>query len=334
MSRNGQTTSPTDRAARAALPAALAAVVAAIALTVGVAPAAASDTCPNNETVLPDTGGNPPYQCAEMHNSDTIKLSSWETDSWTSSPGVGYYNKAKCSYKSDSEVTITTADAGSGLGSYTATATNWDVDKHHHYAAGVLWATGNVDNEGYDDGCYKTDDYKDNTGAIENSILDLSIAVVERRPVDGDRRQGGHPDGHDLAVGCDRRRPAAGQRQPRRSGDDLERQGDDLVDADRDRHAVAAGRLQLRFGLGNGRRQARLLPLALEDLRLQRGAVIHLQRHRELRIVPGDAGDWDRPRRVAARAGGRDRGARRGGVFAGWDSSLAARPASCPLTLP
>ncbi len=166
-----------------ALPATIATIagIGAIAVLLLAAAPAAADTCPNNETVLPATGSDPPYQCAEMHNSDTIKLSAWETDSWTSSPGVGYYNKTTCSYKSDSDVTITTADAGSGLGSYTATATNWDVDKSHHYAAGVLWATGNVDSDGYTKGCYN-EDYKDNTGAIENSILELTSLSLSGVP--------------------------------------------------------------------------------------------------------------------------------------------------------
>ncbi len=155
------------------------ALVSVFALALGPAPAAA-DTCPDKETMLPAKGDDPdpPYQCAQMNSSENKKLSAWETKTWSSSPGAGYYNKTTCKYKDNSNVDITGYDAGYGAGSYSVSATNWDTDKSHYFAAGVLWATGNVEDDGYSSGC--ADDNED--GDIENSILDLTSLSLSNVP--------------------------------------------------------------------------------------------------------------------------------------------------------
>ena len=155
----------------------VAVAVAAVALAVGAAPAAAAQKCPSNPTVLPDSNSNPPYQCAEMHSSSKTKLKPWATKSWTSSPGLGYSEKTTCSWKDNKNVTIVPAY---GVGSYTSTGTNWAVSNSHHFAAGILWATGtgHVDGEGYSSGCADGDE----DGHIKNSILNRDSLALNGVP--------------------------------------------------------------------------------------------------------------------------------------------------------
>jgi hypothetical protein len=153
----------------------VAVAVAAVALAVGATPAATAAQCPSNPTVLPDSNHDPPYQCAEMHSSSKTKLKPWATKSWTSSPGLGYSEKTTCSWKDNKNVTIAPAY---GVGSYTSTGTNWAVSNSHHFAAGILWATGHVDGEGYSSGCADGDE----DGHIKNSILNRDSLALHGVP--------------------------------------------------------------------------------------------------------------------------------------------------------
>ena len=153
----------------------VAVAVAAVALAVGATPAAAAQKCPSNPTVLPDSNNDPAYQCAEMHSSSKTKLKPWVTKSWTSNPGYPYSKKTTCSWKDNKNVTITPAD---GVGSYTSTGTNWAVSNSHHFAAGILWATGHVNGEGYSSGCADGDE----DGHIKNSILNRDSLALNGVP--------------------------------------------------------------------------------------------------------------------------------------------------------
>ena len=135
-------------------------LIAAGAALPGTASAAG---CPSQQSVLPYSKNNPPYQCAQMRNSGLKSIGAWATHSWTNSTPLGYEVKSHCYYRSDKDVTVIEAWVPA---SYTATATNWDTGTRH-WAAGVLWTTGSVDDGGYSNGC-------DNQGTISNSIQKIT----------------------------------------------------------------------------------------------------------------------------------------------------------------
>jgi len=129
--------------------------------------AASAAGCPSQQSVLPYSKNSPPYQCAQMRNSGLKSIGAWATHSWTNSTPLGYEVKSHCYYHSDKDVTVIEAWVPA---SYTATATNWDTGTRH-WAAGVLWTTGSVDDGGYSNGC-------DNQGTISNSIQKITSLSV------------------------------------------------------------------------------------------------------------------------------------------------------------
>ena len=137
------------------------AAIAGVTLAAGIAVpgSAAAAGCPSEQSVLPYSKNDPPYQCAQERHSGKKSIGAWDTKSWNNTTALGYNAKSHCYYRSDKDVTVTEAWASA---TYTATATNWDTGTRH-WAAGVLWTTGNVDSGGYSNGC-------DSHGGISNSV--------------------------------------------------------------------------------------------------------------------------------------------------------------------
>lgn len=121
---------------------------------------AEAGSCPSEQSVLPYSKNDPPFQCAQSHWSDKKSIAAWDTKSWTKSTAYGYTVKSHCKYKSSSDVSVTEAWNSS---SYTATATNFATGTRH-FAAGVLFTTGSVDSGGYSNGC------ESSKGQIKHSI--------------------------------------------------------------------------------------------------------------------------------------------------------------------
>lgn len=137
-----------------------------IALVVGGSSAQAAE-CPSEQSVLPYSGNDPAYQCAQHAWSGNKSIASWDTKSWTNSTAVGYSVKTHCNYRSDGDVTVTEAWASA---SYTATATNWDTGTRH-FAAGVIFTTGPTDSGSYGSGCANND------GKMKNGIQKITQNV-------------------------------------------------------------------------------------------------------------------------------------------------------------
>jgi hypothetical protein len=130
-----------------------------VGLGIAAAPAAAAE-CPSEQSVLPYSKNDPPFQCAQMHNSGKKELKPLQSKTWSKSIAYGYPVEARCRWKSNSAVTVTEAYLTSN---YSATGTNWDVFNTRKFSAGVLFTTGSVDAGGYG-GC-------SNQGEVENSIV-------------------------------------------------------------------------------------------------------------------------------------------------------------------
>ncbi|MDQ2700727.1 MAG: Ig-like domain-containing protein [Actinomycetota bacterium] len=141
--------------------------------------------CPSEQSVLPYSGNDPAYQCAQHASSGNKSIGSWDTKSWTNSTALGYTVKTHCHYRSDSNVTVTEAWAQS---SYTATATNW-AGSTRHFAAGVIFTTGPTDSGSYGSGCANSDGKMKNgiqritnnvkiTGGLEKQLVTLYQATI------------------------------------------------------------------------------------------------------------------------------------------------------------
>ncbi|MBX5443489.1 MAG: Ig-like domain repeat protein [Solirubrobacteraceae bacterium] len=138
--------------------------------------AAMADGCPSEQSVLPYSKRNPPYQCASSRHSGKKSIGSWDTKSWTQNTALGYSVKSHCYYRSDKDVSVTEAWASA---SYTATATNWDTGGTRHWAAGVLFTTGDVDGSSYSNGC-------DSHGGISTSIQRITSLSLKAGTPSGD----------------------------------------------------------------------------------------------------------------------------------------------------
>jgi Ca2+-binding RTX toxin-like protein len=148
----------------------------ALAAAIAVPGTASAAGCPSEQSVLPYSKNDPPYQCAQERHSGKKSIGAWDTKSWNNTTALGYNVKSHCYYRSDGDVTVTEAWASA---TYTATATNWDTGTRH-WAAGVLFTTGGVDSGGYSNGC-------DSHGGISNSIerissLSLSASTTSVAP--------------------------------------------------------------------------------------------------------------------------------------------------------
>ena len=151
--------------------------IAAISATVGLliaclgsaAGPAQAASCPADQTVLSYSKNDPPYQCAVHYWSSTKSISAWDTKSWTADTAFGYYVESKCAYRSSSDVTWTWTNAGP---SFMATFTNW-ADGTRHYASGVIFTTGEVD----DDQIKSDNNCANNDGKIKNSIKKITESV-------------------------------------------------------------------------------------------------------------------------------------------------------------
>jgi hypothetical protein len=152
---------------------ALAAALGCAGVALGVASGTATAaSCPSEQTVLPYNGMDPPFQCAQMENSGNKSIGSLDTKSWSKTISFGYPVESHCKYRSDSDVSVIESWATS---SYTATATNWDTGGTRHFAAGVLFTTGNVNSSSYSNGC-------NSDGKIENSIVKISDLKLDNKP--------------------------------------------------------------------------------------------------------------------------------------------------------
>jgi hypothetical protein len=127
---------------------------------------AQADSCPSEESLLPYSKNDPPFQCAQSHWSGKKSLGSWQTKSWTKTISWGYRVQSHCKYKSSSDVSVAEAWDTS---TYTATATNWATSTRH-FAAGVLFTTGPVDSGGYSNGC------ESSQGQIKHSIQKITTS--------------------------------------------------------------------------------------------------------------------------------------------------------------
>lgn len=110
---------------------------------------------------------DPPYQCAQMANSGTKSIAALGTKSWTNTTNAAYNELTDCSYRSSSAVTVLSM---SSFGSFTATATNWSSSGTRHFAAGVIWSTGHVDEGQFS----SSNNCGDNDGHLKATILKIA----------------------------------------------------------------------------------------------------------------------------------------------------------------
>jgi hypothetical protein len=164
-----------------------------VCLLLAAGPAAAADSCPSEESVLPFQGNDPAFQCAQMEKSGKKSLNPWQSKTWSKSVSMspyGYEAKATCQHPNNSAVTVVSY---TGLSYYSATGTNWGTSDHS-FGAGVLFTglppstsppftNGGVDSGSYEKGsCNKHGEIKTSIRQLTQSLT-FNAGTYERATV-------------------------------------------------------------------------------------------------------------------------------------------------------